>query len=175
MFATVVRSRPDPAGDLLLGEAELVLQAVERLRLLDRVQLLALDVLDEGQLEEVLVRDLAHRDRDRGEAGRLRRPEAPLPRDDLVALSPPPHQDRLHDPALADRGARARRAARGPWPSAAGRGWGRGLPIGTSAADAGAGADGASGSGMRAESPLPSAFLFAGALIGRTAPSGRAT
>ena len=47
---------PDPAGDLVLGEAELVLQAVEGLRLLDRVQLLALDVLDEGQLEEVLVR-----------------------------------------------------------------------------------------------------------------------
>ncbi len=91
------------ARDLLLGEAELVLQPVEGLRLLDGVELLPLDVLDEGQLEELLVGDVAHGDRDGGEAGRLRRPQAPLPRDDLVALAPPPHEDRLHDAALADR------------------------------------------------------------------------
>jgi hypothetical protein len=39
---------------------------------------------------------------------------------------------------------------------------------------AGAGTGGASGSGMSAASPRPSAFRFAGPLTWRTAPSGRA-
>ena len=89
--------------DLLLRQVELVLQALEGLRLLERRQLLALDVLDEGQLQQLLVGHVAQRDRHAREPGRLRGAPAPLAGDDLVALAAAPHQDRLHDAALADR------------------------------------------------------------------------
>ena len=55
------------ARDLFLGEVELLLEPVEGLGLLERGQLLALDVLDEGQLEQPLVGHLAHGDGDGGQ------------------------------------------------------------------------------------------------------------
>ncbi len=47
-------------------------------------------------------------------------PPAPLARDDLVALAPPPHEDGLDDPALADGGGQLAGAARA---RCADRGW----------------------------------------------------
>ena len=93
-----------PARHLLLGEAKLLLQTLEGLGLLQRGQLLALDVLHEGQLEEPLVRHLPHDHGDGGEADLLRGPPAPLPRDDLVALPHPADEDRLDHPALPEGG-----------------------------------------------------------------------
>jgi hypothetical protein len=83
---------------------ELVVEALEGERLLEGGELLALDVLDEGELEEPLVGHVAHRDRHGEKAELLRRPPPPLPRDDLVALAPPAHEDGLDDAALADGG-----------------------------------------------------------------------
>ena len=81
---------------------------MEGLGLLQRAQLLALDVLDQGQLEQAVVRDFAHHDGHGGEPRLLRGAPAPLARDDLVALAVAADEDRLHDPALADGGGSAR-------------------------------------------------------------------
>ena len=51
------RSSPtDSRGDVLLGQPELVDQLPEGERLFDRVQVFALEVLDEGELELVAIR-----------------------------------------------------------------------------------------------------------------------
>ena len=63
---------PDPLGDLVLGEPELVDQLAVGERLLDRVEVGALDVLDEGELELVAVGELADERRDPLEAGQRR-------------------------------------------------------------------------------------------------------
>ncbi len=53
----------DPFGDILLRQAEVLAQVPVRLRLLERGQVPALDVLDEREEEVVAVRDaLAHED-----------------------------------------------------------------------------------------------------------------
>ena len=55
---------PDGCGNLVLGQTELVSQPPIRQRLVHRVQVLALDVLDERQLEQLLpVGDVANHDR----------------------------------------------------------------------------------------------------------------
>ena len=63
-----------------------------------------MDVLDQGIAQEILVVGVAQHDGDGGEARRLRRSQAPLPRDQLVAaVVRPPHDERLQDPDLSDR------------------------------------------------------------------------
>ncbi len=94
----------DPLGDLLLGQAQIVDQRLEGGRLLDGVQLLALEVLDEGQLQQPVVRDLLHDRRDLEQPRDLGRPPAALPRDQLVL--PPldrPDDHRLEHPVLLHR------------------------------------------------------------------------
>ncbi len=53
--------------------------------LLDGVEIGALHVLDDRELEHLLVGQVAHDDRHRVQAGPLRRAPAPLTGDDLVA------------------------------------------------------------------------------------------
>src|SRR5690606_37525390 len=74
---------PHGRSDLLLVQAE-VKQLLEGLRLLDVVQILALQVLDDRDLEGLAIREFADDRRDRGEAGGLRSSETALPGDHLV-------------------------------------------------------------------------------------------
>jgi len=96
---------PDSLRDLLLRQPELILQLRERRRLLEGRQVAALNVLDEREEEPVAVADrLAHEDGDAREARPARRTDAPLPRDDPVALPLPRDEDGLQDAGLLDRG-----------------------------------------------------------------------
>ena len=76
----------DGLGGLLVRELELADQARERERLLERVQVLALDVLDEGERDGMLVVDAPQHRRDLVQARHLRGAPAALAGDDLVAL-----------------------------------------------------------------------------------------
>ena len=86
---------PDARRELLLGEAELVDQLAEGARRLDRVEILALEVLDEGELE--LLRDRRAGGRSPGSArGRpAGRAHPALAGDELVAVERLGHEDRL--------------------------------------------------------------------------------
>ena len=55
-------------------------------RLLDRVEIGALDVLDDGEFERLAIADVDDDDRDLVQAGALRRAPAPLAGDDLVGV-----------------------------------------------------------------------------------------
>ena len=76
----------DGIGGLLVRELELADQARQRERLLERVQVLALDVLDQGERDGVLVVDAPQHGRDLVQARHLRGAPAALAGDDLVAL-----------------------------------------------------------------------------------------
>ena len=85
-------------------------QAVERARLLERVQVLALDVLDQRHRDRGVVRHAADDRRDLVQAGHLRGSPATLAGDDLVARrfagvpsGQRSHDDRLHDALRANR------------------------------------------------------------------------
>src|SRR3989454_8532919 len=73
----------------------------QALGFLERREILALQVLDEGELERILY--LAHERGQPIEAGELRRPETPLPGHDLEAGRGRPHHDRLQEPVRLDR------------------------------------------------------------------------
>jgi hypothetical protein len=89
------------AGDLVVGELELVDESPEAERDLDRVEVLALKVLDEGDLEAGPLVELADDGRDPLEPGRGRRPKPALPGDELVAVEGLHHEDRLEDAVRA--------------------------------------------------------------------------
>src|SRR6185503_14027320 len=75
-----------------------------RQRLVHRVQVLALDVLDERQLEQLLpVGDIANHHWDLVQAGSLRRTPAPFAGDDAVRRSRATYEDRLNDAVRLDR------------------------------------------------------------------------
>ena len=92
----------DALGDVLLGEPELVDQLAVGQRLVDRVEVRALQVLDERDLELVAVGELADERRDPLEAGEAGRTHAPLAGDELVAVERLGHEDRLEHAVLAD-------------------------------------------------------------------------
>ena len=88
MLATDERSFPTAVAICFLREVELVGEAPVGERLFDRVQVLALDVLDERHLEQPLLvaaGDVPDDDRHLEEAGVLRGAPAALAGDDLVA------------------------------------------------------------------------------------------
>ena len=72
-------------GGLLVGVVELVDETLDGAGLLQRVQVLALDVLDQGQGQGVLVTDFLDDDRYRLQLGERRGAETPFAGDDLVA------------------------------------------------------------------------------------------
>ena len=92
----------DPRGDRLVGETELVDELTVPVRRLDRVEILALQVLDQRELELCLLVELADDGRDAIEAGRGRGPESALPGDEAVAIDRLGHEDRLEDAVLED-------------------------------------------------------------------------
>ena len=90
----------DPAGELVVGAAEVLQQLVVGRRLLERVELAAVQVLQQRVAQHGVVAGVPDDRRDRGEAGLPGGPPPPLPHDQLVAV---------------------RRRAAGPRPAAAGR------------------------------------------------------
>src|SRR5439155_14645234 len=94
---------PDPRGELFLRQAMLLDQPLVRLRLLDRVEVLALDVLDQRQLEGLLLRDLPDHHRQLAQAGPLRRPPPPLAGDQHVAVVRAADDERQEHAFAADR------------------------------------------------------------------------
>ena len=93
---------PDPRRDIVLGEAELIDELSVGLRCLQRIEILALKVLDQGELELVAVRELTHDRRDAIEARGLGRPEPALAGDKLITLDRLGHEDRLDDSVFTD-------------------------------------------------------------------------
>ena len=94
----------DPGRDLVVREREVLDQLLVRGRFLERVQLLALDVLDDGVLEHRGVVGDAHDRRDGLQPDPPRRAPAALARDQLVAAAlGRAHENRLQDADLADR------------------------------------------------------------------------
>ena len=74
-------------------------------RLLERIEVDTLHVLDDGELERFLVGNVAHQHRHLVEARALAGSPAAFAGDDLelVRVARRPHQQRLHDAFLADR------------------------------------------------------------------------
>ena len=77
----------DHLAELALAVAVLVDELLVADRLLERVEVRALDVLDDREFERLLVADVMDDDRHLVQAGPLRRAPAPLAGDDLVALA----------------------------------------------------------------------------------------
>src|ERR1700709_1613864 len=93
-------------GDVFLRTIELVGKRVIALRLLHRVEILALHVLDDRKLERVAIADVERHDRYFMKAGDLRRAPAPFAGDDLVAVGRAfhrTHRDRLDHRVLLER------------------------------------------------------------------------
>ena len=88
----------------LLGMAIIGDQPPVAVRFLDRVEVAALDILQQGDFESLGIVEIANDDRYLVEPSALRRPPAPLAGDDLVAMAVRPDDDRLDQPALLDRG-----------------------------------------------------------------------
>ncbi len=90
---------------VLLGQPQVVDQAPEGGGLLDRVQVLTLQILDQGQLQDMLGIRFPDEGRDLEQTGDLSRAPAPLAGDQLVlALSDGTHDDRLQDALTLDGG-----------------------------------------------------------------------
>ena len=81
---------------------EAAAQLAAQLGLLDRREVLPLDVLDQVDLHDLVVGVLPHDDRHGIQPGLLGRPVAPLAHHDLVVRVGRPHQDRLEDAELPD-------------------------------------------------------------------------
>ncbi len=104
-MARWLRLLPTRLGDLLLCVTEARDQLAVAGGLLDRVQVLALHVLDDGELGDILVGELAHDDGHGVQRRFLRRAPAPLAGDDLIAaaLAIWTGDNRLHETLGADR------------------------------------------------------------------------
>ena len=112
------RERPIRVARLLVGAAEVVEQLLVYGRLLERVELAAVQVLEQGVPEQVVVVGVLDDRRNGVLAGQLAGPETTLAHDELEARrgglvrlgDDRPDDDRLQDADLADRGVPARRA-----------------------------------------------------------------
>ena len=80
----VAAALADDPGDGFLGAVEALDHHRVAARLFQGIEVGALDVLDDGDLEHLQVVELAHQGRDLMQAGQLRRAPAPLAGDDLI-------------------------------------------------------------------------------------------
>jgi hypothetical protein len=64
---------------------------------LDGVEILPLEVLDQGDLEEALVSEILDKGGDGIETGETSRPPAAFPRDEFISLACVAHNERLND------------------------------------------------------------------------------
>ena len=101
----------DQLSDIVLRMAVTLDELAVTLRLLDRVQVLALDVLDQRDLGCGRSVNFANDRRNGVQAGTLRRAPSALSRDDLEPVTMGPKQNRLKDAALGNRDRRARRSS----------------------------------------------------------------
>lgn len=94
------------ASELFLTETELFAQVVHGEGFFDRVQVLALQVLDEGDRERLLVGEVAHKDRHFAQPCQSAGPPASFTGDDLILLrfgaAHGPHQQRLQHALCPD-------------------------------------------------------------------------
>ena len=88
-----------PPGGLLLGQAVVLQQAVIALRLLHRVEILALEIFNERQLHGLPVIGLYYQSRNLRQSCHSGRPPAPLSGDDLViaGMGHLPHRQGLQN------------------------------------------------------------------------------
>jgi hypothetical protein len=92
------------ARQLLVGGAEIVEELLVRGSLFERVELLAVQVLDQGVSEELVVLSLLDDRTDLGQPGALAGPPPPLTHDELVPTGPGRADDhRLEQADFADR------------------------------------------------------------------------
>ncbi len=101
MLATVDRARPTRAAIASWVKPNSSMSRRNASGRLDRVEILALEVLDQRELELVAVGELADDGRDALEPGRWRGPQPALAGDELVAVDRLGHEDRLEDAVLA--------------------------------------------------------------------------
>ena len=92
-----------PLGHNFLRKSKPLNEFQVCLALLDRIQLLPLDVFDQGKFEEFFVRHLTDNRRYTAKLSPLRRPPTPFTGDDLVTVVDATNYNRLHNPILADR------------------------------------------------------------------------
>src|SRR5437868_15256594 len=93
----------DDPTDLVLRMAVALDQLAVAIRLLERIEILALDILDQRELRRGRFVDLANDRRNGVEPCPLRRAPAPLAGDDHIIFAVGPEQNRLENPALPDR------------------------------------------------------------------------
>ena len=94
--------KTNPLSDLFLLRTELGLKRAERVRLLQRIKVLALEVLDQCKDSRLLVRDFSGNHRHLGQPRQLGGAPAALTRDDLHGSTGATNQNRLEHTALAD-------------------------------------------------------------------------
>ena len=95
---------PQRCRSPLVRHAEFVDQPLDAVRLFQRIELLALDVLDQGNRQRRLVRHGTHHRRNLGQPGLAGRPPAPFPGDQFVFTQTDlAHHDRLDYPLRQDR------------------------------------------------------------------------
>ena len=90
-------------GDLFLGEVEFVNQPLEGMRLLDGVQIFALEVFDERHLQRHFFGNVADYHRHAAEVGSLGGTPAAFSGDQLKAAGNPADDERLDDSTGANR------------------------------------------------------------------------
>jgi hypothetical protein len=94
----------DGIRHLLLRQFKLFLQAQQRVGFLERVEILALDVLDQRHRDRAVIGDIFDDDRDAVETCHLAGTPTPFTGDDLVTTGRPgPDDDRLHHPLSPNR------------------------------------------------------------------------
>ena len=94
----------DQLGQHVLGMAEVADQPLIRLGFLDRVQILALDIFDQRDLERGGVVEVAHDNRDFMETRALGGAPAALTGNDLIGAAVRADNDGLDHAARGDRG-----------------------------------------------------------------------
>src|SRR5437667_8157590 len=85
----------DSLRDLFVGQGELGRQGVIALRLVDRIQVFALDILHESQLEQLAVVDFLHERWNVIDSSELSGSQTALARDELESILAAPDEDRL--------------------------------------------------------------------------------
>ena len=94
--------RARPSRDIVLAEPEVVDELPVCLSRLEGIEILALQVLDQGELELIAIGELPDHRRDAFESGRLCGPETSLAGHELVAVHRLGDQDGLDDAVLRD-------------------------------------------------------------------------
>ena len=101
-MATVERALPTRVATSSWLNPNSSISCLIGFRRLERIEILALEVLDECELELLAIGELPDDRRDPLESGCLGGTEPPLAGDELVAVDGLGHEDRLEDPVLDD-------------------------------------------------------------------------